>query len=325
MLRIPYESKDAIALDQRIFESIYHGALRSSNDLAKRDGPYETFKGSPSSEGILQFDMWGKDKLVTEQTYDWDSLKKSIVEYGLRNSLLLAPMPTASTSQILGNNESFEPYTSNIYTRRVLAGEFVCVNPHLIRELIDRVKRILKFNVSNSLGQDLWTPQIKNKLLAHNGSIQGIAELPTDVKELYKTTWEISQKSVIDHAAARGIYIDQSQSLNVHLSEANYSKMASMHFYAWRAGLKTGMYYLRTRPAADAIKFTVDVEMLLKDGGQIEIKNNNAIKNVSNIDKENQNEEDELAASKKKVKTDKPKAMVCSLKGDDGECMSCGS
>jgi len=152
MLRIPYESKDAIALDQRIFESIYHGALRSSNDLAKRDGPYETFKGSPSSEGILQFDMWGKDKLVTEQTYDWDSLKKSIVEYGLRNSLLLAPMPTASTSQILGNNESFEPYTSNIYTRRVLAGEFVCVNPHLIRELIDRVKRILKFNVSNSLG-----------------------------------------------------------------------------------------------------------------------------------------------------------------------------
>jgi ribonucleotide reductase alpha subunit len=162
-------------------------------------------------------------------------------------------------------------------------------------------------------------------LLAHNGSIQGIAELPSDVKELYKTTWEISQKSVIDHAAARGIYIDQSQSLNVHLSEANYSKMASMHFYAWRAGLKTGMYYLRTRPAADAIKFTVDVEMLLKDGG-IEIKNDeSAMKNLSNIDKENQNEEDELNASKKKVKTDKPKAIVCSLKSEDGECMSCGS
>jgi ribonucleoside-diphosphate reductase alpha subunit len=309
MLRIPYESKDAIKLDQRIFEAIYHGALRSSNDLAKQFGPYETFPGSPSSEGILQFDMWDKERLITEQSYDWNALKKSIVEHGLRNSLLLAPMPTASTSQILGNNESFEPYTSNIYTRRVLAGEFVCVNPHLIRELIDR---------------DLWTPQIKNKLLAHNGSIQGIAELPSDVKELYKTTWEISQRSVIDHAAARGIYIDQSQSLNVHLSEANYSKMSSMHFYAWRAGLKTGMYYLRTRPAADAIKFTVDVEMLLKDGGQIEIKNN-LMKNVSNVDKENQNEEEELTGSKKKVKTDKPKMMVCSLQSENGDCMSCGS
>jgi ribonucleotide reductase alpha subunit len=208
--------------------------------LAKRDGTYSSYEGSPASKGILQFDMWN---VTPSQRWDWDSIKRSIAEHGLRNSLLLAPMPTASTSQILGNNECIEPYTSNIYTRRVLAGEFTVVNQHLVRDLID-------------LG--LWNEDIRNHLISDRGSVQNISEIPSNIKDLYKTVWEISQKVVIDLAADRGAYIDQSQSLNIFIAEPTIPKLTSMHFYGWKKGLKTGMYYLRTRPAVDAIQFTVD-------------------------------------------------------------------
>jgi ribonucleotide reductase alpha subunit len=210
-------------------------------ELAKVNGAYETFKGSPVSKGIFQFDMWG----VTPSSgrWDWDNLKKDVKQHGVRNSLLLAPMPTASTSQILGNNECFEPYTSNIYTRGTLSGEFIIANKHLMRDLI-------------SLG--LWNETMRQKLIATNGSVQPIAEIPQNIKEIYKTVWEISQKSIIDMSADRGAYICQSQSLNIHLTDPNFGKLTSMHFYAWKKGLKTGMYYLRSTAAADAIKFTLD-------------------------------------------------------------------
>jgi ribonucleoside-diphosphate reductase alpha chain len=240
-LRMPFDSDEASALNKDIFETIYFAAMTASKDLSKQEGPYETFKGSPVSKGIFQFDMWG----VTPSSgrWDWDTLKKEVKQHGVRNSLLVAPMPTASTSQILGNNECFEPYTSNIYTRRVLSGEFVVVNKHLLKDLVD-------------LG--LWNDTMKNNIIAANGSIQSIAEIPGHIKDLYKTVWEISQKKIIDMAADRGVYICQSQSLNIHMSEANFGKLTSMHFYAWKKGLKTGMYYLRTKAAADAIKFTVE-------------------------------------------------------------------
>ncbi len=240
-MKLPFDSEQARRLNQEIFETIYFAAVTCSKDLAQKEGPYETFKGSPASKGILQFDMWG----VTPDTnrWDWITLKQEIRKHGLRNSLLLAPMPTASTSQILGNNECFEPYTSNIYTRRVLSGEFIVVNKHLMRDLIN-------------LG--LWDDTMKNKLIEANGSVQNIPEIPEDLKLIYRTVWEISQKAIIDMAADRGAYIDQSQSMNVHLQDANFGKLTSMHFYAWKKGLKTGMYYLRTKAATDAIKFTVD-------------------------------------------------------------------
>ncbi|KAJ1977416.1 ribonucleotide-diphosphate reductase subunit rnr1, partial [Dimargaris xerosporica] len=209
--------------------------------LAAKLGPYETYEGSPVSQGTLQFDMW--EGVEPTDLWDWDELRAKIRPHGVRNSLLLAPMPTASTSQILGNNECFEPYTSNIYTRRVLAGEFQVVNPWLLRDLVD-------------LG--LWNDRMKNQIIADNGSIQSVQGIPDKLKQLYKTAWEISQKVVIDMAADRGAFIDQSQSLNIFMAEADFPKLTSMHFYGWKRGLKTGMYYLRTRPAADAIKFTVD-------------------------------------------------------------------
>ncbi|WP_420388378.1 ribonucleoside-diphosphate reductase subunit alpha [Roseivirga sp.] len=241
MMGFPFESEEARKLNRDIFETIYFAAMTASKDEAIVDGPYETFKGSPVSKGIFQFDMWG----VTPDSglWDWDSLKKEVKKHGVRNSLLVAPMPTASTSQILGNNECFEPYTSNIYTRRTLSGEFVIVNKHLMKDLID-------------LG--LWSSDMKNKLIAAKGSVQGIKEIPDNIKELYKTVWEISQKAIIDMSADRGAYICQSQSLNIHIQDPNFGKMTSMHFYAWKKGLKTGMYYLRSRAAADAIQFTVD-------------------------------------------------------------------
>lgn len=240
-LRMPFESPEAQGLNEDIFETIYFAAMTASKDLAIKEGPYETFKGSPVSKGIFQFDMWG----VTPKSgrWNWDSLKKEVKKHGVRNSLLVAPMPTASTSQILGNNECFEPYTSNIYTRRVLSGEFVVVNKHLLKDLI-------KMN--------LWNDSMKNKLIAANGSVQNISEIPQRIKDLYKTVWEISQKKIIDMAADRGAYICQSQSLNIHIQDPNFGKLTSMHFYAWKKGLKTGMYYLRTKAAADAIKFTVE-------------------------------------------------------------------
>ncbi len=241
MLGMYFESDEAKALNKEIFETIYFAACTASKDAAMVDGPYSSFKGSPASKGLLQFDLW--DMNEHSGRWDWDSLKQEIVEHGMRNSLLLAPMPTASTSQILGNNECFEAFTSNLYVRRTLSGEFVVTNKHLIKDLID-------------IG--LWSLEMKDEILRHKGSIQAIAGIPEHIKQLYKTTWEIKQKNVIDMAADRGAYIDQSQSMNIHMIDANAAKVTSMHFYGWRKGLKTGMYYLRTKAAADAIQFTVE-------------------------------------------------------------------
>ncbi|MCC3156213.1 ribonucleoside-diphosphate reductase subunit alpha [Hymenobacter sp. 15J16-1T3B] len=239
-LRMPFESEEAKGLNKDIFETIYFAAVTASKDLAKRDGHYETFPGSPMSKGQFQFDMWG----VTPESgrWDWNALRAEVMEHGVRNSLLVAPMPTASTAQILGNNESFEPYTSNIYVRRVLSGEFMVVNKHLLKDLV-------------KLG--LWNDQMKQDIIAANGSVQDIPSIPQSIKDLYKTVWEISQRTIIDMAADRGAYICQSQSLNLHVQNPNFGKLTSMHFHAWKRGLKTGMYYLRTKAAADAIKFTV--------------------------------------------------------------------
>jgi ribonucleoside-diphosphate reductase alpha chain len=239
-LRLPFESDLARLLNKNVFETIYFAAMTASKDLAKEYGPYESFPGSPLSKGLFQFDLWGA---APGERWDWEGLRKEVMQYGTRNSLLLAPMPTASTSQILGNNECFEPYTSNIYTRRVLSGEFVIVNKHLLRDLIQ-------------LG--LWSPAMKNKIIAANGSIQEIDEIPADIKELYKTVWEIKQRTLIDMAADRGAYICQSQSLNLFMDNPNTARLTSMHFYAWRKGLKTGMYYLRTQAASRAVQFTVE-------------------------------------------------------------------
>jgi ribonucleoside-diphosphate reductase alpha chain len=240
MMRFPFDSPEAKQMNIEVFETIYYASATASKDLAKRDGAYETFAGSPASKGILQYDMW--DVQPTSR-WEWDVLKEEIKQYGMRNSLLLAPMPTASTAQILGNNECFEPYTSNIYTRRVLAGEYIIVNKHLLKDLVN-------------LG--LWNEDLKNKLIAANGSVQALQEVPENLKALYKTAWEISQKAIIEMAADRGAFICQSQSLNVFMENPNFGKLTSMHFYAWERGLKTGMYYLRTKAATDAIKFTVE-------------------------------------------------------------------
>merc|ERR1712176_432970 len=242
MMRLPFESEGARILNRDIFETIYFAACEASCDLATLEGPYETFAGSPASQGKLQFDMWN----CTPQSgrWDWAALRARIVKHGLRNSLLVAPMPTASTAQILGNNESFEPYTQNLYVRRTLSGEFVQVNRHLLQDLIKR---------------GLWTDDMRTQLMAHNGSVQQLG-VPADLKELYKTVWEVKQRTVLDMAADRGAYIDQSQSLNIHMVDATQAKLSSMHFHGWQLGLKTGMYYLRTKAAADAIKFTVEVD-----------------------------------------------------------------
>ena len=242
LLRMPFESDEAKQLNSEIFETIYYAAMTASKDLAKVDGTYESYEGSPVSQGIFQYDMWDVNP---SDRWEWDILKEEVAKHGVRNSLLLAPMPTASTSQILGNNECFEPYTSNIYTRRVLSGEFIVVNKHLLRDL-------------NKLG--IWNDDLKNKIMAANGSIQDLPEVPENLKELYKTVWEIKQKTVLDMAADRGAYICQSQSLNLFMENANFAKLTSMHFYAWKKGLKTGMYYLRTKAARDAVKFTVTTE-----------------------------------------------------------------
>ncbi len=278
LMKYPFESEEAKKLNREIFETIYFAAMTSSKDLAIKEGAYETFKGSPVSKGIFQFDMWG----VTPDSgrWDWESLKREVKKNGVRNSLLLAPMPTASTAQILGNCEAFEPYTSNLYLRRVLSGEFVVVNKHLMRDLIK---------------EGLWNEEMKNQLVSENGSVQKITGIPQDIKDLYKTVWEISQKTIIDMAADRGAYICQSQSLNIHMQNPNFGKLTSMHFYAWQKGLKTGMYYLRTKAATDAIKFTVDKSTLQKP-----------------------------MVAKEEVIAQNQADMSCSLDNPD-ECEACGS
>ena len=271
LMRHAFDSPEAKQLNAEIFETIYFAAMESSMEIAQKEGPYKTYEGSPVSKGIFQFDMWGV--VPSSKRWDWTKLKREVKKHGVRNSLLLAPMPTASTSQILGNNECFEPYTSNIYTRRVLSGEFIVVNKHLLKDLIK-----LK----------LWDENMKDTLMASNGSIQDIKEIPDDIKLLYRTVWEVSQKSIIDMAADRGAYICQSQSMNIHMQDANFGKLTSMHFHAWKKGLKTGLYYLRTKAAADAIKFTI-------------------VKDEKAIDKEQEQA-----------------AMQCSIDNQD-DCEMCGS
>ncbi|WP_396142813.1 ribonucleoside-diphosphate reductase subunit alpha [Flavobacterium sp.] len=243
MMRMPFTSDEAKQLNQDIFETLYFAAVTASMELAKQEGPYSSYEGSPISKGEFQHNLWNiKDEELSGR-WDWAGLRKEVLANGVRNSLLVAPMPTASTSQILGNNEAFEPYTSNIYTRRVLSGEFIVVNKHLLNDLVER---------------GLWNETLKQEIMRHNGSVQNIESVPQDLKELYKTVWEMSMKDIIDMSRQRGYFIDQSQSLNLFMQDANYAKLTSMHFYAWKSGLKTGMYYLRTKAAVDAIKFTLN-------------------------------------------------------------------
>ncbi|MFN8326365.1 ribonucleoside-diphosphate reductase subunit alpha [Flavobacterium sp.] len=242
-LRLPFTSDEAKQLNQEIFETIYFAAVTASMEMAKEEGAYSSFQGSPISQGEFQYNLWGLKDEDLSGRWDWASLRKEVMEHGVRNSLLMAPMPTASTSQILGNNEAFEPYTSNIYTRRVLSGEFIVVNKHLLEDLVER---------------GLWNEDLKQEIMRNNGSIQNIDRIPADLKELYKTVWEMSMKDIIDMSRQRGYFIDQSQSLNLFMENANFAKLTSMHFYAWQSGLKTGMYYLRTKSAVDAIKFTLN-------------------------------------------------------------------
>jgi ribonucleoside-diphosphate reductase alpha subunit len=298
MLRMPFDSEEARRLNEDIFETIYFGAMEASMELAKQHGPYETFKGSPVSKGIFQFDMWG----VTPKSnrWNWEQLKQNVKKHGVRNSLLLAPMPTASTSQILGNNECFEPYTSNIYTRRTLSGEFIIANKHLMKDLID-------------LG--LWNETMRQKLIATNGSVQPIPEIPQNIKDIYRTVWEISQKAIIDMSADRGAYICQSQSLNIHLKDPNFGKLTSMHFYAWKKGLKTGMYYLRSTAAADAIQFTLDKTAMQQTVGA------EAVSTVAATKPEPQKE---LVYNQVEDYEQKKADMACSLDNPDA-CEACGS
>ncbi len=243
MLRLPFTSDEAKKLNQEIFETLYFAAVTASMEMAKEEGPYSSYEGSPIANGEFQHNLWGLKDEELSGRWDWAGLRKEVKKNGVRNSLLVAPMPTASTSQILGNNEAFEPYTSNIYTRRVLSGEFIVVNKHLLNDLVER---------------GLWNETLKQEIMRHNGSVQNIERIPSDLKELYKTVWEMSMKDIIDMSRQRGYFIDQSQSLNLFMQDANYAKLTSMHFYGWKSGLKTGMYYLRTKSAVDAIKFTLN-------------------------------------------------------------------
>ncbi|XP_039143601.1 ribonucleoside-diphosphate reductase large subunit [Dioscorea cayenensis subsp. rotundata] len=278
LLGMPFDSPEAQQLNKEIFETIYYHALKASSELAAKEGPYETYQGSPVSKGIFQHDMWN---VTPSDRWDWSALREHISKNGVRNSLLVAPMPTASTSQILGNNECFEPYTSNIYSRRVLSGEFVVVNKHLLHDLTE---------------MGIWSPVLKNQIIYENGSVLKIPEIPDNLKAIYKTVWEIKQKTLVNMAIDRGCYIDQSQSLNIHMEQPNFPKLTSLHFHAWTNGLKTGMYYLRTRAAADAIKFTVDTSI---------IENNKPVEDT-----------DDEAAKMAKI--------VCSLNNRE-ECVACGS
>jgi len=252
MMRFPFESEEARTLNKEIFETIYYAAMTASKDQSKEFGPYASYEGSPVSKGIFQYDMWG---VKPSNRWEWDVLKEEVMQHGVRNSLLVAPMPTASTAQILGNNECFEPYTSNVYTRRVLSGEFIVVNKHLLKDLVR---------------EGLWTKEMRHTLMSNNGSVQNINAIPQEMKDLYKTAWEISQKAIIEQAADRGAFICQSQSLNIFMENANFGKLTSMHFYGWEKGLKTGMYYLRTKAATDAVKVTLDKQFVQKEEPVVE-------------------------------------------------------
>ncbi|KAA0200121.1 Ribonucleoside-diphosphate reductase large subunit, partial [Fasciolopsis buskii] len=304
-LRYPFESPEAKELNRRIFETIYFAALDASCELAEQLGPYESYEGCPVSKGILQPDMWGVDteELSKVSGLDWAGLRARIKKFGLRNSLLMAPMPTASTAQILGNTESIEPQTSNVYSRRVLSGEFQIVNPYLLRDLIKA---------------DLWSEELKAAIVANQGSIQHIQGIPEDMKPLYKTVWEISQKTLIDMAADRGPFIDQSQSLNLYMAQPSYGRITSMHFYSWKKGLKTGMYYLRTRPAADPIQFTIDrtsVRALLERGvGNVDASTGRTIDPAV--------EAEEEARIMEEIKRRNTEGITCSLNNPEG-CLSC--
>lgn len=297
LMRIPFDSPEALLLNQQIFETLYYGALEASCELAQVEGTYSTYEGCPVSRGILQYDMWN---VTPTKLWDWTLLKEKIAEHGVRNSLLLAPMPTASTAQILGNNESFEPYTSNIYTRRVLSGEFQVVNHHLLKDLTDL---------------RLWDDIMKNQIIANCGSIQNIPTIPDELKKIYKTVWEISQKVVLNMAADRGAFIDQSQSLNIHVEKPTYGVLSSIHFYGWRKGLKTGMYYLRTKPAARPIQFTVDKQKLIVKTDKLkeETKSSNGdVKKEVETPNKDKESDDELAK------------LVCSIQ-NPGACDMCGA
>ena len=309
MLRMPFESDEAKQMNKDIFETLYFAAMEASMELAIKEGPYETWAGSPISQGVFQFDMWN----VTPESgrWDWEALRTKVKEHGVRNSLLVAPMPTASTSQILGNNECFEPYTSNIYARRVLSGEFAVVNKHLLRDLV-------KLN--------LWNDSMKNKLISANGSVQNINEIPQNLKDLYKTVWEIKQKTIIEMAADRGAYICQSQSLNIHIQDPNFGKLTSMHFYAWEKGLKTGMYYLRTKAATDAIKFTVEkqAEVAIEQANVVQEHEMNYEAYASNAANAKSSATTLTVAGLDNVSEQSWSDMQCSLDDPDG-CEACGS
>jgi len=316
-LRMPFDSEEAKSLNKDIFETMYYAAVTSSKDLAIKEGAYETYQGSPISEGKFQHNLWGVDDQALSGRWDWQSLREEVAEHGVRNSLLMAPMPTASTSQILGNNECFEPYTSNVYTRRVLSGEFIVVNKHLLHDLIE-------------LG--LWNDDMKNALMATNGSVQNIEGVPANIKDIYKTVWEISMKDILDMAADRGLFIDQSQSLNLFMESPNMGKLTSMHFYAWKKGLKTGMYYLRSKPASSAIKFTVkknaqtDMSPGVSGSASSETVDapvsTNEAPTASDVEARVQAQKAAIASMSEEVTAEEK--IACSIDNPD-DCVSCGS
>ena len=308
-LRLPFTSSKAQELNQEIFETIYFAAVTASMEESQKDGPYKSYKGSPISKGEFQFNLWGiKDEDLSGR-WDWSKLRNDVKKFGVRNSLLVAPMPTASTSQILGNNECFEPYTSNIYTRRVLSGEFIVVNKHLLEDLVE-------------LG--IWNEDIKEKLMRENGSIQNIDEIPDDIKELYRTVWEMSMKDIIDMSRHRGYFIDQSQSLNLFMEGATMAKLTSMHFYAWKSGLKTGMYYLRTKSAVDAIKFTLKND---SKEAKSEVSGPESSIDSTNQDEKTfkQNKASTATVAKPLSPTELKEMLSKSKESDDDDCLMCGS
>ncbi len=315
LLRLPFTSDEAKQLNQEIFETLYYAAVTASMEEAKADGPYSSYEGSPISKGEFQHNLWGiKDEELSGR-WDWEKLRKNVKKHGVRNSLLVAPMPTASTSQILGNNECFEPYTSNIYTRRVLSGEFIVVNKHLLQDLV-------------KLG--LWNENLKQELMRANGSIQHIEGIPEEIKTLYKTVWELKMKDIIDMARQRGYFIDQSQSLNLFMENANFAKLTSMHFYAWKSGLKTGMYYLRTKAAVDAIKFTLDntkkKEVPVSVAAEAEVAAAAPVKKTENIQVKTTPVKEQVTDVEPMTETEMKELIERAKEGQaDDDCLMCGS